>query len=839
MRPLILSVLIVGLAAGAAVADPRPGLTDPLSVNDHLAAPPSAAGGAAGAFLNPASWAANDRSSLAFWWNDANRPDKHLDNWGFSFGRTLGLAVRHNTIRTGPGTFAGVTDWQVGLARGDRRTQTALAWRWSGGDTDAVPREKALVFGHIVRPYRWLAYGVSGTESMESSARHGVLDLALRPFGRPWLTLFGDYVLRGGERWDDGRLGGGLTVQPVRGLRLGVRLRDDPASDDLLTTFSAGVTLGIVGFSDLSTHEEADGRLYSTYLIETDAPRAPLPITPPPLFVPPVRVVALNLEHKRLTYQRYRYFDDTRVAWLELARTLDAAARDDQVSGVALNLAGFSGRPSLLWELRETLAGLKDRGKTVYIHLDRAGMLLYAVAGVADRITLDPEGMLDLHGLNLSRTYMRGLLDKLGLGFTALQYFDHKTAVESLSRTDMSPADREQRGRVVDVVYEWMRRAATECRDPDEADYDRIVDDEVLVYADEAVALGLADDVARWHDLGDWLAEQAQAVLVAPDASRLRIHADERWGRPPTVAVVYAVGGCDMDTGIKGRDTSAHLRALVGDPDVRAVVLRADSPGGDPLPSDLIAEAISRLRRAGKPVIVSQGDVAASGGYWISMTGTEILTTPLTLTGSIGVISGWVWDETMHEHAGLNADGVSRGAHGDLFRQVRYPLGFAVPHRDMTEREYDMARDRVLTMYDHFVATVSENRGLDPDRVREIGGGRVWMGEDAIERGLCDAVGGLVDAISRARDLAGIDPRDEILIREYPPRPLLEWPKLRLPLPGLALSLPWPGTAAQALAQPDADDEPAGIAFLRALAAAGGAPRLLLSPDWLPEDWRP
>jgi len=149
-----------------------------------------------------------------------------------------------------------------------------------------------------------------------------------------------------------------------------------------------------------------------------------------------------------------------------------------------------------------------------------------------------------------------------------------------------------------------------------------------------------------------------------------------------------------------------------------------------------------------------------------------------------------------------------------------------------------MARDRILTMYDRFVKAVAAGRNLDEDRVRELGGGRVWMGGDAVENGLCDGVGGLVDAIARARELAGIDPTDEVLLREYPRRPLLEWPKMTLPIPGLALSLSMP--SALLAVNPESDDatEPDEIGFLRAIADAPGSPRLMLTPGCLPEDWK-
>ncbi len=243
------------------------------------------------------------------------------------------------------------------------------------------------------------------------------------------------------------------------------------------------------------------------------------------------------------------------------------------------------------------------------------------------------------------------------------------------------------------------------------------------------------------------------------------------------------------------------------------------------------------LREAGKPVIVSQGDVAASGGYWISMNGTEILTTPLTITGSIGVISGWVWDEEMHEKVGLNADGVSRGAHADVFRSIRYPLGFAVPHRDMTAEEYEHAEDRILTMYDRFVNAVAAGRGLEPESVREVGGGHVWMGGDATEHGLCDGQGGLMDAIARARQLAGIAPHEEVLLCEYPPQPMIQWPQLSLPLPGLRINLPTPMAAASMLQNTSGEPESPEMEFLRSVVESRGAPRLMLTPGCLPEAW--
>lgn len=826
-RTPVFSLLLLLLIPAAATAGGRV-FVDPSQETLWLPGGAGSTAGAAGAFVNPAAWALNDRAGAAFWWDDRDETGRSLENWGFSWGRRLGVSAQRRTYFGG----AAVTDWQLGWTGGGPRGAYGLAWRFVSGDKERLGREKSLVLGTIHRPGKALSLGTALVHSVESSAREGHVDLGLRPFSSPLLTFTADYTVRGGLT--DGFWNLGAVLQPVRGLQLGVKLPGAGDSGEWPAVLSLGVTLGGGAFH-ASPSYDADGKLrFTSYLIETGSPRAPLPVEPPTLGPAPGRYLALDLEGKRLTYRKHRWFDDERVTWLDLARVLRAARDDDDLAGVAINVSGLSARPSLTWELARELAALRAAGKEVVLQADRLGMLGMMLAASADVVCLDPEGELLLPGFDLSRTYFKGLLEKLGLGFRALQYFDHKTAVEVLARGDMSPADREQRGRVVDVLYETVAAAVAAGRGLEPEAFDGIVDGRTMVLPVEALDLGLIDSTQRWHDLPDWLRENRGAVLVGADPDRFRRYPAERWGAAPVIAVVYALGECAMDTGIRGRATSAHLRALARDPDVAAVVLRADSPGGDPLPSELVAEAVRKLKAAGKPVVISQGDVAASGGYWISMDGSEVLTTPLTITGSIGVISGWLWDRELHEKAGVASDGVSRGAHADLFREVRYPMGLSLPARDMTEEEAELVRDRILRMYDGFVDAVAAGRGLEPERVREIGGGRVWMGADAVGLGLCDGIGGLMDAVDRAAELAGLTETPRL--REYPPRPLLRLPRLGLPLPGLGALAPLPvfGTPEE---PPAAAADPA-LALLRGLAAWNGRPAAVLPPDLLPDAWR-
>jgi protease-4 len=362
----------------------------------------------------------------------------------------------------------------------------------------------------------------------------------------------------------------------------------------------------------------------------------------------------------------------------------------------------------------------------------------------------------------------------------------------------------------------------------------------------------LIDAVERWDAQPRWLRESKRArpaprEWLAPE----RLTYDEVWGPALKIPVVYAVGECAMDTGIKGRTTSQYLRRLINDPNVAAVVLRADSPGGDPLPSDLVADAVRQLRKAGKPVIVSQGDVAASGGYWISMDGTSILTTPLTITGSIGVISGWVWDDGLGEKMGVTADAVSRGRHADLYANIKFPFLGALPRRPMNDEELQRAESLIRGMYDDFLGAVAAGRNLDKDAVHEVAQGRVWMGGDAIEHGLCDSMGGLGDAIALARKEAGVPDWRKVQLVEYPPRKLFQFPSLFPSLPGLGWVDQQIQTGIQSFFESPTQDlahtylppvlpglDGWETQYLKHLSRDAGEPQLVLPPESLPAEWR-
>jgi protease-4 len=414
-----------------------------------------------------------------------------------------------------------------------------------------------------------------------------------------------------------------------------------------------------------------------------------------------------------VVHTRYKYFDNGRL-FLGIVKSLEDAKNDPRVKGVALNLSGVRISRGNAWEIRDKLSDLQESGKHVVIYFDEAGMTEYHLASVADKVVIDPEGMLLLPGYVLGRTYLSGTLEKIGIGFDEWRFLKYKSAAETLSRDSMSDADREQRQALVDGYYETMSAEVCESRGVSSAEFDRWIDEETVILPDAAKDAGIVDAIARWDDIQDVIEdlEGSPKSFIGRKSLAGQYYKSKRWGEPPRIAIVYAIGACSMDSGIRARQLETILLRLARSWSVKAVVLRVNSPGGSALASDLVAEAMKKCAKY-KPVIVSQGDVAASGGYWISMYGDQILAQPTTITGSIGVIGGWIWNDGLAEKMGLSADWVYRGKHADLFFGPGIPFsGVGIPHRPMNDEERERLIGRLKTMYDGFVDKVSEGRGM-------------------------------------------------------------------------------------------------------------------------------
>jgi len=761
--------LILALAPGRSRGDePLPPYS---SDSDILATTPSTDDGAIGAMFNPAQWGVLERPEFSFFWSDQNVEPHKMDNWGFSMGQGVGFSLRYSDQAL-PGGPESVTDYQLGFGSGTGSHFGGLSIGFAGPGKGAYGRESYVAIGEIGRPTDWLDYGLTARFPLSGGDLDGMLDVGIRPLRDPRILLFGDYSLSRGDRWDDGPLEGGIAVQPVPGLMAAARW----SSDDLFQ-LTVGVTLQRNAFRAAPRYE--GGSLGATsYAIRLSPPTQGIDIDA--RRNRERRFVEIDL-NGRVVYQPYRFGDKGSIGLRRLLDRIQFAIDDPTVGGVAVNLSGFEANPNMVWEIREKLIAVKKRGKKVIVYCDNLDMRRYYLASAADRIVMDPMGSMVIPGVQISRTYMKNLLDKLGLGFDEWRFYKYKTAMEALSRTDMSPADREQFQALADAAYGSFATAIVASGRMTRAEFDSVVNQEPYLTARRLLQLKWVDRIGTAQEFQAVAREigNPRAVLASSaPLTRRRWQPDETWGARPTIALVYAVGECAMDGGIKARQTSKELRKFRENRDVRAVVMRVDSPGGDPLASDLVARELKLYAEDDKPMLVSQGRVAASGGYWISMNAQSISTSPFTVTGSIGVIGGWIWDDGFGKKTGLTADHVQVGRSADLLGGLRIPLvGATLPERNLNDSELELVEKNIGALYDDFVTRVAKARHLEVSRVREIAEGRVYMGTEAENLKLVDRVATLDETIEEAKRAAGIPADRECRIVEYPKPGLLKLPR--------------------------------------------------------------
>jgi protease-4 len=542
---------------------------------------------------------------------------------------------------------------------------------------------------------------------------------------------------------------------------------------------------------------------------------------------------------------------------LEVFRLIEKARKDKQVRGLALNLAGFSADRASLWELRKNLEYFKSpasppgrsgaaSGKKIIAYLSQGDLDLYCLASAADRIVLDATGSLSFFGFLYGRGFARRALEKAGIGARELRYFKYKSAQESFTRDSLSDADKEQYGAYLDDTFAVTRALLMKSRSWSADKVDRLINDEYLYSAVRAKERGLVDYVGRgeavveaareleggyprfWFRWGD-----AQFSLLPARQGREQEHGQgkkhgqehsekgpekspeprpyhaESGGFPrkrAEIALVYARGQTDLERGMAAGSLAPLIREVSRRKVVKALVLRVESPGGSAEAADHIDRAVSDAKER-VPVVVSMGSVAASGGYWASVNASAIVASPHTLTGSIGVISGWFFDKGLYDKLGLGVDTISRGDHADLM------AGILIPRRDLSAGEEERFRRLILDLYAGFVAKVAEGRKLEPAAVEAVAQGRVYSGLRAKEAGLVDRIGGLAEALQTARELAGIPPDKQIRYSEYPKPRLIDKLSARfgLPLPhSVPKVLPFlPGF--WGLLWPESAEIPAGI----------------------------
>jgi len=462
----------------------------------------------------------------------------------------------------------------------------------------------------------------------------------------------------------------------------------------------------------------------------------------------------------------------------DLLEGLKRASTDDRVQALVVKVGGGRIGLAKIQELREAVQDFRQSGKLTVAWAETfgdfvRGNLPYYLATGFDRIYLQPSGTLGLTGVAVEQVFLHDALEKLGIDFQSAKRYEYKSAADQLTETGFTGPAREAAARLTESVAEQLIAAIAESRNktPEQA---RELLQRGPFLAPQALEEGLVDGLGYRDEVYDQLHKEA-----GPDATLLylqryqRSHAltdlPRRLQKNPHerfVAMVYAHGairhgrsgrGGPGGGGGMGSDTvAAALRAAAGDERARAVVLRVNSPGGSYTASDVIWREVVRVRAAGKPVVVSMGDVAASGGYFISAPADVIVAQPGTITGSIGVILGKPVLRDMFGRAGVHTDTVAEGANATMFSSSR----------PFSDEEWERINVWLDAVYADFTEKVAAGRRMSAERVHELGRGRVWTGADAVANGLADETGGMSDAIAVARKRGGLP--DSAPVRVYP-----------------------------------------------------------------------
>lgn len=453
----------------------------------------------------------------------------------------------------------------------------------------------------------------------------------------------------------------------------------------------------------------------------------------------------------------------------EQPQTLDAiieavkmAAENRNIAALYLDCGAVSASPATLNAIREALLEFKKSGKKIYAYGDALFTGSYFVASVADRIYLNPAGEISMNGLGSTSLYFKNLLDKLGVTFQVVKVGTFKSAVEPYIMDEMSGPARAQLDTMFNGMWGFIREKISESRKGvTPALIDSLVSIRNISFAPPALAVesGLVDSLLYGREIDDRLAQ-----LVGVEKEKLnKVSPSVLLGQTPwasaytsknQVAVLYACGEIadGNDREINYEKLVPVIVKLADDENIKGMVMRVNSPGGSVFGSDQIGEALDYFMKKGKPLAVSMGDYAASGGYWISCCADKIFADPMTVTGSIGIF-GLIpnFAGTMSK-IGVNPQTVSTNP------SANFPTGM----KPMDERQLAVMQQYVDRGYDRFVSRVAKGRKMSKNRVRAIAEGRVWDGMNARRIGLVDSLGGLDKAVDWTAAKAGISDKYEV-----------------------------------------------------------------------------
>lgn len=468
--------------------------------------------------------------------------------------------------------------------------------------------------------------------------------------------------------------------------------------------------------------------------------------------------------------------NDQAVSLTQLLNAIDNAKKNPKIDGIYLTASAPVAGMASLSEIRQRLLDFRKSGKFVVAYADNYAQAGYYLASAADELYLNPQGAVDLHGIASTTLFYKQTLAKLGVEMNVFKVGTYKGAVEPYTNTQLSDANREQMNSFTQALWSEFLKDISVSRNIEATALNAMVDEAPLFYtAKEYMQNKLIDTVLYSREMKGLLnsyldqdEDESISFVSVGEMNRARAISRNR-GIDGLVKVIYAEGNIiDGDDGVSGygninRTLASELIRVADDDDIDAVVMRVNSPGGSAFVSDVIWDAVEYVKSR-KPIVISMGDYAASGGYYISCAANYIYAEPGTITGSIGIFGMFPSFAGTAEKIALTYDGVKTNQYADLGNALR-PL---------TDGEKALFQKMVEQGYDTFITRVANGRNLSKAMVDSIGQGRVWTGEQALERKLVDAMGGLDDAIVKAAALAKMTNYKVV----YNDRAELSWKKM-------------------------------------------------------------
>ncbi|HOV36952.1 MAG: signal peptide peptidase SppA [Dysgonomonadaceae bacterium] len=457
--------------------------------------------------------------------------------------------------------------------------------------------------------------------------------------------------------------------------------------------------------------------------------------------------------------------DESVMGLDEITSAIRKARNDNKIKGIYIDSRIFSASPATLSEIRQELLRFKESGKFIVAYADNYTQAGYYLASVADKVAINPQGSLDIHGLASIPMFFKEALQKMGIEVQVFKVGTYKSAVEPFTSTEMSPANREQVTSYLNDLWSFMAKDMTESRKLKISDLDSIANQmPALKDADYLLQTKLVDTLLYETEMKNYV---RSLLDLDVDAKIPAATVEEMNNAKPAVAqkksdnhiaLLYAFGDIVSGSGstnIQDKFMVSEIEKLRKDDKIKAVVFRVNSGGGSAYASEQIWKAITDLKKE-KPVVVSMGDMAASGGYYISCNASKIIAQPTTITGSIGIFGMFPNFKGTSEKLGLDFDAVKTHRFSD----------FGNVTRPMDDSEKSMLQAYIDRGYDTFLTRCAEGRNIPKDTLEKYAEGRVWTGNQALKIGLVDKLGNILTAIETAAELAELG--EDYLVYEYP-----------------------------------------------------------------------